>query len=248
MKTSDKSAVLERDGFEGSDDAQRRVCQHVEFMRYYAPVKRRPLWEEYRDGDVSIVFDLDVWKEIEVDQPHASKTGHRRDFISHAFLVFHANAHGTRAIDDWKQQFVFVRDIEIVKSPEVDIPSTVRLYVGGDLFEESGTGLVYLSPRKRVIKHLRSLPERELPELSLREFESVDRLNPGVIQGGSQVVDSIASRERNIDEAISKIGAFVLDRLSSGFFLPLDGRSVIPFQREGKRLNFSDVLIGPVNL
>jgi len=60
--------------------------------------------------------------------------------------------------------------------------------------------------------------------------------------------DRIASDKRKLDQGVVKAGAFVLNGLSSGFWICLDATNVAIWQRQNYGPNISDVLIGPLNL
>ena len=235
------------EGFQGLHDAERRMRQRLEFERYRGTSKRS-LVEEYCEGDVSLFFNLDLSSEIDIHYSGTVKAGHQFDLVSNAMLVFNANASTSSVAHDRQDEFVLVGDICLVKTPKVNIPSTVRLYIGCEFFEEGRVDdLVYLSLRKCCIKRLSVFAKRKLGVLS-GQSEAFDDGNPGVIQSRSQIVEGIASDECDVSKSLVDVRTFILDRVSASIRILLDARNVGFMKREDSSIKLSDMLIGPINL
>lgn len=203
------------------------------------------LAEAYRDGKVSIILDLDPFSKVEFPKGPRPCSSETCTFF--ALLVFNANTGNPGAIDDWDEQFVLVKDIEIVKIMKEIVPSRVGFYGGTDPFAENGAGGVYFSLGQGAFKFRSALAKRKLSVIGTRESQMRPRAYPQIIERCPEVVDRVSSDKGYSAAEIFKICAEVLESVASADMW-LDAWNVAFFQRVNNQVKVRDVLIGPLYL
>jgi hypothetical protein len=123
--------------------------KRVHFRNHLKTLNRSSLAEAYLNGRLSHVLNLDIGREIDVDEISAD-----RPAISgnNAMLILHHNAQNLKGRNDGQNETVLIDDIEFVEYANVPVSVGIRPNIGQHPLEESGPGDVYLKPAKRVFK------------------------------------------------------------------------------------------------
>jgi hypothetical protein len=233
-----------------SEDLQRSfglAQKQAQYGRYLRVLDRSRLAEQYANGEIAMIFDVTSRREIEVDST-INGDGVGSDFLKSAKLILHRNAIQCPMGDYWKQQFVLIDNVEIVKSAEGIIPSTVRLYLGQEGTKDDRGGDVYVSPFDPVFEFFPRFREGESRVLVNDSGINLLRNNePSVIQRRSEVVDCISDDQRHFaEQSRSDLGMIYEGFLAScGIYF---GRgSVTLSQLQDRTVDVRNMLLGPVN-
>lgn len=203
--------------------------------------------EQYQKGRVALICDLAISPANLV--PDSSRSGN--DPSTHevlASIVFNADVANAVDLHHWKQEPMFIENVEPVEGPHGFIPSLVRLYGIHDETCDCFGGLGYFSTSNGGFKFLPVVPNRE-PSVVIKFPESNEHnfINREV-QSGLEVMQCISNDKSEI----------IWDGLSHGCFkdiisslricLDTETVQVSCLELADTRLKIVDVLFGPFNL
>ncbi len=150
---------------------------------------------------------------------------------------------------EFEKQQMFIRNIEVVESPNnLIVTSLKRLYDRDNAIEQRFASSVYFNPTKSSFEVLSSSPNREFG--GIRNFVGkvpANRTVPCKIQGTVQVVDSVPGNQRQIKQSLFEIWELVYQRLCSSLWVMLNCDSVSAFPCNSSGVEILDVFHGPLN-
>jgi hypothetical protein len=228
-------------------DGEYRTRILAERLRHYRDVLRFGILDNYVSGKMSLLLDVDsslkfdvVGRMLEIDRISVSS--------KNLTVLFCLNSIGVAEGKYRYKESMFVSNVECVNGPNGGIPSLARLYLCNNQIEQSGSADIYLSPSKRRFQFFDGLTYRELGKLSNGSGnQSLNSFEPGIVEGGFQVVNSISRDESDIVKCRS-IGKVILDELTAGCRIYLDRHNLRIMHSLNTQLRIRDVLVGPVDL
>ncbi len=209
------------------------------------------LREQYGNGEIAIVCDLDVSLPYESEDGR-SKTGHNGSRFGHrdgrAILVFCSKTVDVHYLVAWNQELVFVRDVKVVQNPESFIPSFVRLYAIQNEVDDRLEGLGYFSTMNGR-RDLSLCGSNRKFDVRVGGGKHTDKLVPDVVEGTAHIVNCIAD-DRCESWREMLIRRREVQDIASLVRVEFDGDAVSVFV--DKPLNFRvkliDMLFGSINL
>ena len=216
-------------------------------LRYVHEITRIPIIDNYGSGKLALLFGV---------RPFADSNAIRRSLevpISEArpalpFFIFEFNSVDTPLRQDGNKKPMFISNVEIVDGPNGLIPSIARFYRVEHKPIQIRGGNIYASLRHPSFKFFNGLADREFcPIIDKGWNQSLDSLQPGIVEGAIEIVDSIPEHQRNIVEGRS-IAEIVYQEFVSCMRINVDSGSVSFVKFGDAEFDVLDVLLGPVNL
>jgi hypothetical protein len=191
---------------------------------------------------VQAFLERDAIDKIGLELP-AAKTG-----PTLTSFILHLNTLNVSLRNNGNKESVFVSVVKIVNGPNGVIPSTARLYRVNHEAIELGAKDVYFGFRERAFYLFDSFPDRELSPIILKgRRDSLNSLEPCIVQRRPEVVDGIAKHKCNIVECVP-VSEFMFQNLSTHCRVNVNARGIAAFQSGNARFYILDVGIGPLNL
>ena len=232
---------------ENLDNLNDRIRIHQQRLRINHMIGKRSIVEDYINGDLTIVCNVVAQGHGNIPGRHLFSPPSTSGFLNFTSFVLCFNALNGGIVRKWNQQAMFVSDVELVNGPNSKIPSLVRFYLGRDELEQFGTGSLYFSPIKRGMKLIGGFVNREFGEIAdSRGNESLNGLEPCIVDGTLQIMDDIPEYQSYISECIP-VGKIVFDDFISTTRINLDRSSIGIFQKKNSVVQLRDMMIGPFN-
>lgn len=243
-----ESLLCEKYPLNTFDDVADKFRQLLERWNHRLTLHGQSLVEEYQRDRLTLVCDLDISGGLK--HRHGSIARHNQVHIDPlvASIIFSAKANDRSNLHHWKQEPVFVKNVEIVKASEGIIPSLVRFYDIHDEVSDLFGGLPYQSAIDGVYKAIPTLPERECSVIVVPLQSSENDLIESNIQGTFEVVSGIADDEGKV---VWKGFSYLdLKAIVSSLNVFINTETVKVSVGEGQdaRVKIVDVLLGPFNL
>jgi hypothetical protein len=234
--------------FEDLQNSEDAVLKKAQCRRYLNILKRTSLAEQYANGKLAMILDVVPYREVEVEGT-VPVHGEGRDILGSSRLILHRSAFESAVSDYWNQQLVLIDNIEIVKSPEGIIPSTIRLYVGDDRLVDSRCGQIYVSSAQLTFETLARFGEGESRVLvNDGEIDPLRDNKPCVIQRGSEIVNGVPDNQGHLPKQSRGVPRMILEGLCAYCTIYVDRGNVTLLQRQGRTIDVRNMLLGPVNL
>jgi hypothetical protein len=239
----------ELDILQEMNDAESRFRKIVKQSGYWDRLNKFGVMENYKNGKLAIILNC----VFHLDENFVRPVFHDGPSIPSeifAMLILQAQTFDMGNVESWEQEPVLVRDIQIVDATQQMIPiiSSVRLYVGDNPFEECGTKGVYFSPLKRTFYFCPRITHGEFGFVVENKWNVFfDGSQVRVFNGSTDVMDGITDDESHVIRSIANVGARVRQHLQGKLRVTLDGRNVGLWQSGNERLQFQDMLIGPID-
>ena len=225
---------------------ENKIAEALKQVKYRNALKNTCFLDRYVNEKISLILNFEVpscsedvgFMRLDVD---------RNAFVQFTALIAYGNFANSRNWVQFKQQEVFVGNIELVKRMnDTALPSFVRLYVRENGVTE-GVALrgVYFDAIQGIFHTFPSISNGEcIVVRNSRRNVSLNSAGPSIIKSDSEVVDSIANDQSQLRESLFKIGRFMLNELS----IFIDCGDITLFYRRNSGLQVTDMLIGPINL
>lgn len=252
------SGLPERDRLETLDDSKNKLRELFERWDNRLTLQGKSLVEQYISGRLSLVVDVDFIAFGNAGAPTNGDIGvvelNRQRALDNegTRFVFYMNVRQCRNVEHGNEQFVFVENIEVVKSADRVIPSLVRLYnVNYVLPEFSGEAFMYYSILASFYKFL---PRAVGLEWKADVSEALGGTSLGhnvadqQIECASEIVNSVANNGGRIFRNSSQHSE--LQDVLFGIRIVLNDKFVEVSLNEclKDRVKLKDVLIGPFDL
>ena len=218
-------------------------------VQYRDSLKNICFLDDYRDGQLALILDFDLTAKGKHVGPGICE-GHAVAVDNITAFILGNDSLDVSVRDQFEQQEVFVRNIELVKGPDnAVVPSLVWLNVGNNGLEEGGAGDIYFSPLQGTF-NMRTRWERRKFGVVVKGGgnESFNCGYPGKVESGVKVVDSIAYDQRQFQQCMFESWEGVYQHLVASFRISLDCSQVSLFQRDDSCLKLIDMFIGPIDL
>jgi hypothetical protein len=151
----------ETDRLEAPNDSKNKLRHLFKRWDNRLTLQGKSLSEQYIGGRLSLVVDVDFIALGQCSTPTDRDIGvaelNRHCALDNegARFVFYMNARQRCNMEHWNEQFVFVKNIEVVKGADRGIPSFVRLYdIKYVLPEFAGEAFMYYSTLTSFYKFL----------------------------------------------------------------------------------------------
>jgi hypothetical protein len=212
-------------------------------------ISRIPLLEHYLEGRASWLFDVKAPFKLDMvgERFNGSPSICFNDF---PLLVFQINVANGHVVDHWNHKAVLVSGVEFVNGPDGNIPSTVRLYIAEDEFEEVRGGDIYLNLSQGSFKAIDAGINRELcaPPVT-RGNQSSHRLEPRMIESTVKIMDGIPkSKSQLIDERSLRLCKVAFNEFAASVRIHMARDHQTFFQAVDSRFNVRNVMVGPCDL
>jgi hypothetical protein len=209
------------------------------------------LVEKYREGRLTLVCDLEISSSVagdigSMDSPSLNKHGESGKLI--ASIVLQTNSLQHSNVYHWKQEPVFIEDVQFVQSPEGVIPSLVRFYDIHDEVSDCFGGLCYQSAFDGSFKFIPGFAEwKSRMGVVPSEFEKNNIVN-GKVESTFQIVKGISDDGNHV--TWKGLSHLELQKALSRIRVFLDAKAVVVTCGEADKsgLKVVDVLLGPFNL
>lgn len=183
------------------DSVEREIAEARKQALYRNCVPRACFLEGYCNRELSFILNLETrCEENVVFAVPTAFSGLTSASMQFSVLVSHGDSSDVAVRFQTERKKMLIGDVQIVKSPDGTVmPSVVWLNLGHNAIPDIRTAGVYLNPVKGALNILPRLSNWEFGMVG--EFvgqESTDRATPCEIQSTSQIVESIASNERQI--------------------------------------------------
>jgi hypothetical protein len=217
-------------------------------LRYVHEVTGLAIFDNYDGGKLSLLFDVQP-RFIRDDVRRALKVcGTSVSVPRFAILIHDANAVNVPGGQDRNKQPMFISDVKVVNGPNGLIPSIARLYLVEHKSKQIRGSSVYASLRHPSFKFFEDFANRELgPVINEGGNQSVDGLEPGIVEGAIQIMDSVPEQQGDIVEGGS-IAESVGEDFPSRFRININSSCVRFMQAGDSCVDIRDVLIGPFDL
>jgi len=210
----------------------------------FSPHDRRSNVEKYVHLGMAFAFKF-VPRATRVSESLvASNDNHRLVNLSPFVLYIKSDKH---AVEDWENELVLVKDVQLVEGPQGVIPSRIGLHIIDNKAVQSSMVPYFRSTIQGVYKPFPSLSNREARLGRYGNIEMSEDFCPSQIEGGSEIVQGVSEHDRQINrqESIRRI----LQEQLSGVTIRVSEWSVeIINKRINTGLKVSDVLLGPFDL
>jgi hypothetical protein len=208
----------------------------------------KSLAEEYKNLSFSVVCDLAISDFGQSLNGASTTRNNPMPQPNRAFAVFNANARDKTDIPHWNQEPVLVKNVEFVQGPNGRIPSTVRVYLGGDKVRYSDRGSLYLSAIDGSYKFIAGFSKRESSEIVVFSQSPKHYLVNREIERSFEVVNGIADDEAKTWR--NHLSNFGFDLFISSNRVTVNTQDVDPSSSKNLDVGIQvcDVLLGPFNL
>jgi hypothetical protein len=151
-------------------------------------------------------------------------------------------------LQDWKQEPVFVEDVEIVQGPEGAIPSLVRFYGIHDEVGDCFGGLMYQSAFDGSYKFIPGFSKWESSEVIVTSQPTKNNLVNCNIKRSLEIMEGISNDESNVIG--KRLSLLEMKNVISALRVVLNVDSVEIGCLEGQNASVKvrDVLVGPFDL
>jgi hypothetical protein len=225
---------LKADAFDRLNCVEHAFRKQRKCTQYLLVLGGRNLAEEYSNGRFSIILDLLIHGDINIEgvfSPNRCRTSNHENTRA----VFRCNTVNFCDLNQGHQEMMLIGDIETVKQAQQIIPSRIWLDPGYEEVEE-GVGGLYFYPCKRGFKFLRSLAERERGAFTNAIPSGQECPNPRIVKSGVQVMDGVTDEKPKAVCKFDSLWQLILDPLNSDFAIQLDsGRGQYPASRRSYR-------------
>jgi hypothetical protein len=203
--------------------------------------------EEYAKGRFSIVCYFEPSFGGERRHEAVAGKGYGHVFEDVIVVVLKANAGQPGCGDDDDKDSVLIKNVQLVQSPEIVIPSAVRAYVVQNQGGGVGAGALYWSLFDGIDKILPRFVEREV-DGRVAFARTPDNLAGEQIEGGSEVMNGIADDER--DFLGRRLRDLEAKKILSRLRVHIDPYMIGARFEIGDEMpvNLVDVVIGPFDL
>jgi hypothetical protein len=213
--------------------------------------ERKPLFERYAEGSVSLVCNLRVIRSSDLQlRDEVIDNTPWIDSVFFTSLIFNTNADNLSKLGVRDQQLMLIHNVEQVKTPQgLPIPSSVGLYHILDTFVDLSRGLVLCkSAFNGCYKSLAGFTDRKFRETSPLASPKQLHFAHGIVEGRPQIVDSISEDER--ESKWQRFYGADSKKVTTAFDLVIHHDNVVCCVREEREyvIQFIDVLFGPINL
>lgn len=197
----------------------RKRPEHIAYIRVLESLS---FVEEYRKGNLSLVFEMPA--QLNRDVVGRLLSGAPCPAVDNSpVIVYYLDALNGGKLNDRQEQSVFVINVQDVNAPDRVITSLVRLYFIKNQLEKSGGGAVYFNPTKRTF-HL--LSYREDGEFGLivnaRRAELGQDSHPCMIDSAMEIVDGISENQSDSVNDLVPITKVMLQHFVSTVRVNLD--------------------------
>jgi hypothetical protein len=224
----------------------RKLSQIVHY-RHALKQANVDLVKHYINGELALILNCAIAREIEAVWPIATN-GPRITGDRFPFLILHNNIPNIGSSCCWNQEPVLVRNVQIVKDCDKDIPTGfVRFYVGDDPLKELRAKNVYFSALESIFYVFPGLPSGERGvTIKLGGRVPLDGAEVSVFECRPQIVNSVPNDEGHSNADFRQIGRRVLECLSTTS-IRLDAGNVGIWQGGNQPAQILNVFIGPFN-
>ena len=244
-----RSASRQKDRFHVLNDAADHMSQLLERWENRLILQGQSLVEEYEQGRLTLVCDLDVsmarkWSD-------ASLRGSENPKINSNFLasvVLKAKVTQHADVHDWKQEPMLVNDVEFVQGPEGVIPSVVRFYGIHDEVRDCFGGLMYQSALDGSYKFIPSFSKWESAMVIITPKATENNLINCNVERPLEVVEGISDHERSVSWKSFRflVAKNIFPSLRG--FIDNDVVEVTFLEIQNAVVKVTDVLLGPFDL
>lgn len=228
------------------NDVPDLYLERVKHIQCIRELRKRSFVEEYRDGDLSLLFEVpaernrDVVRRLFVRTPCESA-------LNFPLFIFHLDALNGRVFKNGQQETVFVINVQGVDRPDSPIPSLVRFYLANDKIEKTRNGFVYFNPAKRAFNVVSRRANRKFSlAIDTRRAKFSQNGHPCMIQSAMEIMDGIPDNQSDIGKEFVSIAEIMLQHFISTVRVDLDSSRVSLWQRGNNSFQFGDMLLGPV--
>jgi len=241
--------LIEEDRFDTAHDVADKFRQLMERWNNRFSFPDKSLVEQYQQGRCSLVCDLAIFvpDQFECSNAVSRQCPWAYDVLP-VSLVFNANIMHNPHIHDWKQEPMFIENVEIVQGPQGIIPSTVRLYGIHDKLSDLWGGLLYQSAIDGRYHSISGFSKWE-PSMVIKVTESAENnFIDGEIKRTLQIVKGVSDDRREILR--NELEHLNLKNIISAVRIAVDAESVEATcsEKVNKAVKIIDVLFGPFNL
>lgn len=224
------------------DDARMKS----ERLGYVHEASRLPILDAYLRGELALL--LHVYPFFKVDAiGRPLELAHPETGEGLPFFILHLNSVNMAFSQNGDKQPMFVSVVEIVNGPDGIIPSFARLYCVEHEPEEFRGGSVYFNMSQKTFQFFHAFADGEFRPVILKgRNDSLDGLQPRIVEGGFKVMNSIPNHECEIVEGF-RIAKSVGESLSSVLWVNLNNSGVSFIKRSDAPFDIADMFIGPLN-
>jgi hypothetical protein len=245
MRTKSQLDILQK--LHDVEDVLGKCRQQSEYWNAFENIC---ILDAYTNGQLSLIFHLDIV--CKMNDASASPFGKPALSVPNlALCVSNINTVNEGCRDQFEQQEMFVRDVEIVKRLDnTKVPSVVRPYFGNNKLEECGTQGMYFNTLKATFDTLLSFPNWEPSMFGLGKVNAASLTDgaPSKIESRMEIVNGISRDEGKLQEFFVKVWDFVLQLLNASIRVQLECGSILLFQKDICVLHVRDMFIGPIKL
>jgi hypothetical protein len=258
VKSQFPLGLPETDRLEADNDSKNKLRDLFKRWDNRLSLQGKSLLEQYIGGRLSLVVDVDFIALGKCSAPTDRAIGvaelnrHCAFDNEGARFVFYVNARQRCNVEHWNEQFVFVENVEAVKSADRGIPSFVRLYDINYVFPEfAGDALMYYSTFASFYKFLpRAVGLEWKADVSEilggtthcygvadQQIECTSKIVDSVTNDGGRILGN-GSQHPELQDVLSGIRIVFNDKFVE----------VSVNERLKNRVKLKDMLIGPFNL
>jgi hypothetical protein len=215
-----------------------------EFRSDFETFCRRPILEDYLHGRLSIAIDVSPWRDGDAvsDKPFDSSQAPN---INASMFVLQLHAINSDDLKNWRQEFVFVVNVEVMKGAHVAVPSSVRFQVIHQESEDARGWIYFSSLSEGRFKVVPIVPEGHFVVPSeCPRAKSLEDSAPSVIKSAPEIMNRITRHKGNIG-ANGPVAKDVIQILLPRLRVDLEAGWVSINRGAESLLNIRDVLLGP---
>jgi hypothetical protein len=220
---------------------------HIQRLRYVHEASRLNILDSYMSGELSLLCDVRAFYKVDyVGRSLKISSSESGEFFADFILYLNSINIPLREYGD--QQSMFVSIVEIVNGPNGVIPSLARLYVVNHEIEQTPTSGVYVSLFQHTLKFFEGFANGKFsPIIDVSGNQLLNRLQPRIVEGASEVVDSISNHEGEIIENGDIIKS-MYQSLCTILRVNLNDSGISLMKRKDASFDVANVYIGPINL
>jgi hypothetical protein len=227
------------------DDTKNRSRVLDERIRYAHEASRLLILDAYVSGQLAFICDVNAWGEVNAIG-RSSEIADAKPRLTSPRFILHFNSLNMPLCENREKKPMFVTIVKAVHGPKGVIPSLARLYFVDHEGIESGAGSIYVSLFQHTLYLFYGLMNGKFGTvINVRGSEALDCLQPSVINGAREVVNSVSDQESQV----VKCGIFqnIFDSVCSKLRVNLDAASCTLLKACDAPLDAPNVYIGPVH-
>lgn len=233
--------------FKSLDDSYSLHQKRPEHVDYIRELEGRSFIEQYREGNLSLIFQVPTEgnRDVVGRLLSSSRCAYHPNFPK---LIYYLDASDRAEFNDGQEKSVFVINVQDMNRPDRTFPSVVRLYMVKNIIEKNGSGAVYFNPTKRSFNLFSYKPDGEFGLIvDARRAKLGDNRHPSMIESAMEIMDSISEHQGDIVDDLVSIREVMLQHFVSTIRVYLDCSRINIWQSKDSFLHFGDVLLGPVD-